>query len=284
MITAQDIRGKTFEKAVFGGYDMTAVDGFMSEVANDLMLLQKENAVLKGKMKVLVDKIEEYRANEDALHRAVLSAQKMGSAIEQEAREKAEAILAAARREASEVIGGADAAAEAEKLRLEETRRSSAKFIDSMEALCRKQLDFLQRVGELDFVKQLRASRPAPAEAAPAAPAQTAQAAQVQTARAAQAAPAQAVQVAQAVQAARAVQAAPAQAAQAAHARPAEIHETVKSIEETVARVMEEPLVDVRPELQPAVAAVDERPTRPFNVVSDEEEDVSRAVLFPGGQ
>lgn len=273
MITAQDIRGKTFEKAVFGGYDMTAVDGFLSEVANDLTLLQKENAVLKGKMKVLVDKIEEYRANEDALHMAVLSAQKMGSAIEQEAREKAEAVLSAARREASEIIGGADAAAEAETLRLEETRRSSAKFIDSMEALCRKQLEFLQRVGELDFVKQLRASRPAPAEtAAQAAPAP--QAAQTAPAPAAPAQAAQAIPT----------PAMPAQAASPeAPARPAEIHETVKSIEETVARVMDEPVVDVRPELQPAVA-VDERPTRPFSIVSDAEEDVSRAVLFPGGQ
>lgn len=254
MITAQDIRGKTFEKAVFGGYDMTAVDGFLSEVANDLTLLQKENAVLKGKMKVLVDKIEEYRSNEDALHMAVLSAQKLGSAIEQEAREKAETILANARREAAEITGGADAAAKAEQLRADEIRRSSAKFIDSMELLCQKQLDFLKRVGELDFVKQLRETPPAPAEPEAPAPAPAATAAEPE---------------------------APAPAP--APARPAEIHETVKSIEETVARVMDEPVINVRPELQPAMA-VDERPTRPFNAVSDTEDDVSRAVLFPGGQ
>ena len=257
MITAQDIRGKTFEKAVFGGYDMTAVDGFLSEVANDLTLLQKENAVLKGKMKVLVDKIEEYRGNEDALHMAVLSAQKLGSAIEQEAREKAETILANARREAAEITGGADAAAKAEQLRSDEIRRSSAKFIDSMELLCQKQLDFLKRVGELEFVKQLRETTPAPAEPEAPAPAPAATAAETEVPAPAPAAP--------------------------APARPAEIHETVKSIEETVARVMDEPVVNLRPELQPAMA-VDERPTRPFNAVSDTEDDVSRAVLFPGGQ
>lgn len=262
MITAQDIRGKTFEKAVFGGYDMTAVDGFLSEVANDLTLLQKENAVLKGKMKVLVDKIEEYRSNEDALHMAVLSAQKLGSAIEQEAREKAETILENARREAAEITGGADAAAKAEQLRADEIRRSSAKFIDSMELLCQKQLDFLKRVGELDFVKQLRETPPAPAE--PEAPA-----------------PAEPEAPAPAPAATAAEPEAPAPAP--APARPAEIHETVKSIEETVARVMDEPVINVRPELQPAMA-VDERPTRPFNAVSDTEDDVSRAVLFPGGQ
>ena len=39
MITAQDIREKSFEKAVFGGYDMAMVDEFMEEIANDLTLL-----------------------------------------------------------------------------------------------------------------------------------------------------------------------------------------------------------------------------------------------------
>ena len=52
MITPQDIREKTFEKAMFGGYDMGGIDEFLEEVANDVAALQKENAVLKGKMKV----------------------------------------------------------------------------------------------------------------------------------------------------------------------------------------------------------------------------------------
>lgn len=281
MITAQDIRGRTFEKAVFGGYDMTAVDGFLSEVANDLTLLQKENAVLKAKMKVLVDKIGEYRDNEDALHMAVVSAQKLGTAIEREAREQAEEILANARQEASEIISGAEAAAKAETLRQEETRRSSAQFIDNMELLCRKQLDFLRRVGELDFVRALREIPSAPAETdAPEEPAPPAEPAAVPAESAAPVpAPAPPVSKPAVPAPAPAVPAAPAEAP----ARPAEIHETVKSIEETVARVMDEPVVNVRPEVRPAMA-VDERPTRPFNLISDAEDDVSRAVLFPDGQ
>ena len=100
MIKAQDIRGITFEKAVFGGYDMASVDAFMEDLANDLGLLQKENAVLRAKMKVLVDKVDEYRSNEDALRTALLTAQKMGLSIEREAREKADALLAEAQAEA----------------------------------------------------------------------------------------------------------------------------------------------------------------------------------------
>ena len=66
-MTPQDIREKTFEKAMFGGYDMAAVQNYQEEVATELANAQKEVAVLKGKMKVLVDKIEEYRASEDAI-------------------------------------------------------------------------------------------------------------------------------------------------------------------------------------------------------------------------
>ena len=36
MITSQDIRAKTFEKAVFGGYEMGSVDDYLEAVAQEL--------------------------------------------------------------------------------------------------------------------------------------------------------------------------------------------------------------------------------------------------------
>lgn len=84
-MTPQDIREKIFEKAVFGGYDMGSVDDFMEEMASELETAQRESATLKAKMKVLVDKIEEYRASEDAMRMTLLSAQKLSSQIESEA-------------------------------------------------------------------------------------------------------------------------------------------------------------------------------------------------------
>lgn len=92
-MTPQDIREKTFEKAMFGGYDMAAVQNYQEEVATELANAQKEIAVLKGKMKVLVDKIEEYRASEDAMRLAILSAQKVGKQIEDDAKASADKIL-----------------------------------------------------------------------------------------------------------------------------------------------------------------------------------------------
>ena len=99
MITAQDIREKTFEKSRMNGYDMASVDDFLEELAEDIGASQKENAVLKSKMKVLVDKIEEYRANEEALNMAILSAQKLAVQIESEARQRAAAMIEDAERQ-----------------------------------------------------------------------------------------------------------------------------------------------------------------------------------------
>jgi cell division initiation protein len=212
MITPQDIREKTFEKAVFGGYDMGTVDDFMEEVANDMTLLQKENATLKGKMKVLVDKIEEYRSSEDALRMAILSAQKMGNMIEKEAQEKSDKMISDAIAEAGRITREANQEARVESERLAQAQHSSAEFIENMKKLCRKQMDFLNRLGDADFAKTL--------QSAPAAD-------------------------------------------------MSEIHETVKSIEETVAKAASEPVAQITPDIKGVVSDDgDERPTRAFDAVS----------------
>ncbi|MDR3207713.1 MAG: DivIVA domain-containing protein, partial [Oscillospiraceae bacterium] len=61
MLTPQEVQDKKFEKAVFGGYDMGGVDDFLEQLTEDYAALFKENAVLKSKLKVLVDTVEEYR-------------------------------------------------------------------------------------------------------------------------------------------------------------------------------------------------------------------------------
>lgn len=140
MITAQDIREKTFEKSKFNGYDMASVDDFLEELAEDFTAAQKENAVLKSKMKVLVDKIEEYRANEDALNKAVLSAQKLAVQIETDARQRANAMLADAERQVKARVGSIEELTVQQERRLEDAKAATSKFIDGIRALCNTQL------------------------------------------------------------------------------------------------------------------------------------------------
>ena len=80
-MTVQEIQEIGFEKAVFGGYDMKSVDTFLERVAEEFAAMQKENAALKAKMKVLVDKIEEYRGVEDGMRRTLMSAQSIASVL-----------------------------------------------------------------------------------------------------------------------------------------------------------------------------------------------------------
>ena len=61
---------------MFGGYDMGCVDDFLEPLSEDYISLFKENAVLKSKMKILVEKLEEYRAQEETMKKALFTAQK----------------------------------------------------------------------------------------------------------------------------------------------------------------------------------------------------------------
>lgn len=159
MLTPQNFREKTFEKAIFGGYDMGAVDDFLDEAANDYAAIAKENMVLKSKMKVLVEKIEEYRATEDSMRLTLLSAQKLSLQIEDEARKKAEEALANARSEAERITREAYNQRTTEEAVLLEAKRESTQYIENMRMLCSKQLDFLD---SLKHMKLEDISRPAP--------------------------------------------------------------------------------------------------------------------------
>lgn len=160
MLTPQNFKEKTFERAVFGGYDMGAVDDFLEEAANDYAAVAKENMVLKSKMKVLVDKIEEYRATEDSMRLTLLSAQKLCSQMEQETKEKAETILAEARLEAEQITREAHNQRISEEARFLEAKKESTKYIENMRLACAKQLEFLEQLN--GFKIDLPVAEPAP--------------------------------------------------------------------------------------------------------------------------
>lgn len=161
MITAQDIREKTFEKSRMNGYDMASVDDFLEELAEDVSAAQKENAVLKSKMKVLVDKIEEYRANEEALNMAILSAQKLAVQIESEARQRAAAMIEDAERQVKAKVGSIQEQTAAEERRLSDAQTATKIFLDKAKELCS---EHLTRLGVIGGELQLPEEEPEAAE------------------------------------------------------------------------------------------------------------------------
>ena len=195
-MTPQDIREKTFEKAMFGGYDMAAVQNYQEEVATELANAQKEIAVLKGKMKVLVDKIEEYRASEDAMRLAILSAQKVGKQIEDDAQARADKILSEAKNTSDRILGGLQHETANEEAKLLNAKTSCAKFLEDVRNLCLTQLEYL------DGVAGSKAASAPRAAARPTAPAEPASAAQPEAPAAGQPVQAEPVYAAETVSAA----------------------------------------------------------------------------------
>ena len=100
MLTPQEVSERAFPKASFGGYNMAQVDEFLDVLTEDYSALYSENAVLKSKMKVLVEKVEEYRSTEEAMRKALMAAQRMADDLVKEAEQKRAQILEEAEAEA----------------------------------------------------------------------------------------------------------------------------------------------------------------------------------------
>ena len=126
MLTPQEVSTHAFSKAVMGGYNMAMVDEFLDELTDDYTALYKENAALKAKLKVLVEKVEDYRATEDSMRATLLTAQKMADSIVHEAEAKRDEILAQAETSAREKIGQLRQEVEAAEERLHQGQPEEA--------------------------------------------------------------------------------------------------------------------------------------------------------------
>ena len=146
MLTPQEVSARSFTKSVMGGYNMTMVDEFLDELTDDYTSLYKENASLKAKLKVLVEKVEEYRATEDSMRVTLLAAQRMAESIVQEAQEKAEEIKKQADDSAKAQIEEGRRELALTEQKLQEGKLALQKFIDEGKKLCGQSLDFLDRL------------------------------------------------------------------------------------------------------------------------------------------
>ena len=168
MFTPQEVSEKVFPKASFGsgGYSMTSVDEFLDALTEDYTALFKENMTLKAKLKVLAEKVEEYRSTEEAMRQALLTAQKMASKLVQEAQAEKEQLLADARTEAQNEIQRLDAERQGAEQKLAMAQQKTAEFIRRSQELCQAQTDFLQSLPELELAAATP-EQPAAAEEKP---------------------------------------------------------------------------------------------------------------------
>ena len=190
MFTPQEVSEKTFPKSpsFSSGYDLAAVDEFLDTLTEDYTALYKENAALKTKLKILAEKVEEYRATEDTMRSMLLAAQKMAASMTEEAKEKGEKTLADARQESERLLTDARNAAdelnrdlarktETARQKLSDAETAMKDYIAKSLAMCLNQVDYLEKLPHSELpAAQAPAQEPAAQEpAAEAAPEQPAE-------------------------------------------------------------------------------------------------------------
>lgn len=108
MLTPIDVQAKTFKSGM--GYSKADVDSFLTNLYADYETLYRENMELKDKTSLLNESLNRYKDIEKSLQKALVlaettseetiaSAKTNAAVIEQEARAKAEAIVADAKQE-----------------------------------------------------------------------------------------------------------------------------------------------------------------------------------------
>lgn len=185
MFTPQEVSEKTFPKSssFSSGYDLAAVDEFLDTLTEDYTALYKENAALKAKLKILAEKLEEYRATEDTMRSMLLAAQKMAASMTDEAKEKSEKLLAEARSQREQILEEAQNAAavanrdfqqktEAARQKLSAAEEAMKDYVAKSLALCRTQMQFLEKLPHSDLPAQESAEAQETVPAQEAAPAQ----------------------------------------------------------------------------------------------------------------
>ena len=149
MLTPQEVSERSFSRATFNGYNMIQVDEFLDVLTQDYTALYNENAVLKSKLKVLADKVEEYRSTEEAMRRALRAAQKQAEEMLEEARKKSDQILDDAKADAKQKMDLVHEALAAEQFRLKQAQDTTAAFVAQVQALNAKQAAYLEEIGDL---------------------------------------------------------------------------------------------------------------------------------------
>ena len=173
MITPQEIQEVRFEQ-VRRGYDMDAVNEFLERVMTDYVELFKENVVLKSKMRILVEKLEEYRKEENSMQNAILAAQKTAEQMTLDAEKKCAAMLREAEQTVKKKTKDVEALAILEEQRLEKAKQSAARFISGMERRLQRQIELMAELRKQELLPEVQeednSSAPFDFEKNPSAP------------------------------------------------------------------------------------------------------------------
>lgn len=95
-LTPQDIQSKQFHVR-FRGFDVEEVDGFLEQVAENLLMVVEENKTLTLKVSALETDLEKLKKEEHSFKNAMISAQSVADGMLKKSREEADYLLSKTR-------------------------------------------------------------------------------------------------------------------------------------------------------------------------------------------
>lgn len=163
MMTPQEVSTRSFAKATLGGYNLAQVDEFLDALTEDYTALYNENAILKNKLKVLSEKVEEYRATEETMRKTLLAAQKMADDMVEDAKKKQAQLVGEAEKTAQKQAADLEKAVAAEEYRLKKAQESTAAYVRKLAKFHDEEMAFLSNLGDLVPPEQLMEQKDDPA-------------------------------------------------------------------------------------------------------------------------
>lgn len=149
MLSSKEIIEKKFDK-IGKGYKTDEVDAFLKEVSIAYESLNKDFNENEKKIIKLVDKINEYREEEDAIKYAILGAQKQAKQVIFEAEIEAQRRISDASSKAEQlIIATKDQYAE-ELIKLENLKKEVSMFKSQLTDLYNKQLRLIMEIPEIE--------------------------------------------------------------------------------------------------------------------------------------
>ena len=146
MMSLDDIRNVVFSRG--RGYRADEVNDFIDECVAVMEQLMHENTATNQKMKVLADKLAEYRNDEDSIRAALLNAQRTGDSIIRDAEEKAKQLLESAAQEAETARRQLLADIESEKEELACIKRQVSEFKEKLLGIYKEHLSLVKLLPE----------------------------------------------------------------------------------------------------------------------------------------
>ncbi len=164
-LTPREIQEKQFHDA-FRGYSHEEVDMFLDEVALSFERTYRENQEFHHRFKELEEQLQQARATEDMLKKTLLTAQKTAEEAIEEAKQKAQGMVAGAERKALEIVANSERRAQ----ELIETAMSKQREVEvGLEGLKKFESEYRARL-QAFIESQLRVLEEGPVATTPQPP------------------------------------------------------------------------------------------------------------------